>query len=173
MLLKNRCKIENLRNGSITLLLLLIFQSCANQNKTQDEHNKQEITRTNKTVSLQKKDDKSNDIKIGTLSAIPDDIIGTGSSFYFNDKFEKKNIPFWVDCLTEGVININGKQERMNSRRYKDSECEFSNNHYIIHYKIFESTPISDESANFKGLMTIKRVGGIDSTEIKFEGNSY
>ena len=105
----------------------LIALSCGNsEKKTTDTY---DSTTTN--INNQKKDEYSKiEINIDTNSKIPDEMIGCGSTFYFNENDLKKEKRFWLDNNTSALIYINGKAENLSLKNYNQAESsyEFSNN---------------------------------------------
>ena len=147
----------------------LIALSCGNsEKKTTDTY---DSTTTN--INNQKKDEYSKiEINIDTNSKIPDEMIGCGSTFYFNENDLKKEKRFWLDNNTSALIYINGKAENLSLKNYNQAESsyEFSNNTYLIYYRIIKSKYIGDENAKVEGIMKVKRTDGKDSLKLRFDG---
>ncbi|MDD4969019.1 MAG: hypothetical protein PHT07_06280 [Paludibacter sp.] len=160
----------------ILFLCFSIFVSCTQQNSGVKIANQTNIDKESQSLRKNKVLKKENsNIIVAKFIDIPKEMIGSGCgiSFYRTEKEYTEQEYIWVDNITNGVIKINGKMEKLSAIIENGKVTSiFRNSRYIVTYRVISSDPISDESAKLKGILKIKSIENNDSIIINAIGLS-
>jgi hypothetical protein len=160
-----------------TLLLLILSLTLFSCTYSQDNAKIAQVNKSKQVVKTTTKKTicQNRSIIVSKFIDIPSDILesGCGVSLYRNDKEFKEQEFIWVDNSTNGVIKINGKLQKLSAVIENGKVMPiFKNTIYMVTYKITSSIPISDESANLKGILIVRCLNSSDSITINVVGVS-